>query len=108
MRGRPTGSFQHCRHHRLHGKRPTRQSGQPHCSRARQRIRPQRAGPTRRPTLCAVYLAYQQPVEYNLAVAREVLQHVYTAKRLQPPTLLGTVFGTYRTLWARMHAWLLA
>ena len=55
-----------------------------------------------------MYLAYQQPVEYNLAVAREVLQHVYTAKRLQPPTLLGTVFGTYRTLWARMHAWLLA
>jgi F-type H+-transporting ATPase subunit g len=46
-----------------------------------------------------VYLAYQQPVKYNLAVAREVLKHVYTAERLQLPTSSGTVFGTYGTLW---------
>ena len=49
-------------------------------------------------------LAYQQPVKYNLAVAREVLKHVYTAERLQPPTSLGAVFGTYGTLWARARS----
>ncbi|KAH9063582.1 hypothetical protein EDB87DRAFT_1673362 [Lactarius vividus] len=43
--------------------------------------------------------SYQQPVRYNLSVAREVLKHVYTAERLQPPTSLGAVFGTYGTLW---------
>jgi len=51
--------------------------------------------------LCDVYPAYQQPVKYNLAVAREVLKHVYTAERLRPPTSLGAVFGTYGTLWGR-------
>ena len=54
--------------------------------------------------LCDVYLAYQQPVKYNLAVARQVLKHVYTAERLRPPTSLGAVFGTYGTLWARARS----
>ena len=54
--------------------------------------------------LCDVYTAYQQPVKYNLAVAREVLKHVYTAERLQPPTSLGAVFGTYGTLWGRARS----
>ena len=48
--------------------------------------------------------AYQQPVKYNLAVAREVLKHVYTAERLQPPTSFGAVLGTYSTLWARARS----
>ncbi len=48
---------------------------------------------------CA-YIAYQQPVRYNLSVAREVLKYVYTAERLQPPTSLGAVLGTYGTLWS--------
>ena len=51
-----------------------------------------------------MYPAYQQPVQYNLAVAREVLKHVYTAERLQPPTSLSAVFGTYGTLWARARS----
>jgi len=54
--------------------------------------------------LCDLYLAYQQPVKYNLAVAREVLKHVYTAERLRPPTSLGAVFGTYGTLWGRARS----
>ena len=45
-------------------------------------------------------LAYQQPVKYNLAGACGMLKRVYTAKRLQPPTSLGAVFWTYRTMWA--------
>jgi hypothetical protein len=48
--------------------------------------------------------AYQQPVKYNFAVAREVLKQVYTAERLQPPASLGSVFGTYATLWARTRS----
>ncbi|KAH9050356.1 hypothetical protein EDB83DRAFT_2399960 [Lactarius deliciosus] len=48
--------------------------------------------------------SYQQPVRYNLSVAREVLKHVYTAERLQPPTSLGAVFGTYGTLWGRARS----
>ena len=48
--------------------------------------------------------AYQQPVKYNLAVAREVLKHVYTAERLQPPTSLSSVLGTYATLWGRARS----
>jgi len=51
-----------------------------------------------------VYPAYQQPVKYNLAVAREVLKYVYTAERLRPPTSLGAVFGTYGTLWGRARS----
>jgi len=39
-----------------------------------------------------------------LAVAREVLKHVYAAERLQPPTSLGAVLGTYGTLWARARS----
>lgn len=42
---------------------------------------------------------YQQPVKYNLAVAREVFKQVDTAERLQPPTLLSSVLGTYATRW---------
>ena len=48
--------------------------------------------------------AYQQPVKYNLSVAREVLKYVYAAERLQPPTSLGAVLGTYSTLWARARS----
>jgi len=48
--------------------------------------------------------AYQQPVRYNLSVAREVPKHVYTAERLQPPTSLGAVLGTYGTLWGRARS----
>jgi F-type H+-transporting ATPase subunit g len=48
--------------------------------------------------------AYQQPVKYNLAVAREVLKHVYAAERLQPPSSLGAVLGTYGTLLARARS----
>ena len=48
--------------------------------------------------------AYQQPVKYNFAVAREVLKHVYTAERLQPPTSLGSVLWTYATLWGRARS----
>jgi hypothetical protein len=48
--------------------------------------------------------AYQQPLKYNFAVTREVLKHVYTAERLQPPTSLGAVLGTYSTLWARARS----
>jgi len=51
-----------------------------------------------------VYPAYQQPVKYNLAVAREVLKHVYTAERLRPPTSFGAVSGTYGTLWGRARS----
>ena len=51
--------------------------------------------------LCGMYIAYQQPVEYNLAVAREALKHVHTTQRLQPPTSFGVVLGTYGTLRAR-------
>ncbi|KAN0126126.1 hypothetical protein V8E53_015378 [Lactarius tabidus] len=48
--------------------------------------------------------SYQQPVKYNLSVAREVLKHVYTAERLQPPASLGAVMGTYGTLWGRARS----
>ncbi|KAI9442821.1 hypothetical protein F5148DRAFT_1256613 [Russula earlei] len=48
--------------------------------------------------------SYQQPVKYNLSVAREVLKQVYAAERLQPPTSLGAVLGTYSTLWARARS----
>jgi F-type H+-transporting ATPase subunit g len=51
-----------------------------------------------------MHAAYQQPVKYNLAVAREVLKHVYAAERLQPPTSLVAVLGTYGTLWARARS----
>jgi hypothetical protein len=37
-------------------------------------------------------------------VAREVLKHVYTAERLQPPTSFGAVLGTYGTLWGRARS----
>lgn len=30
-------------------------------------------------------------------------ERVYTAKRLEPPALLGAVFETYGTLWAHTH-----
>ena len=56
---------------------------------------------------CVVVLccaAYQQPIRYNLSVTREVLKHIYTAERLQPPTSFGAVLGTYSTLWARARS----
>ncbi|KAH9991756.1 hypothetical protein BJV77DRAFT_1060672 [Russula vinacea] len=48
--------------------------------------------------------SYQQPIRYNLSVTREVLKHIYTAERLQPPTSFGAVLGTYSTLWARARS----
>ncbi|KAI0280711.1 hypothetical protein BGY98DRAFT_304141 [Russula aff. rugulosa BPL654] len=48
--------------------------------------------------------SYQQPIKYNFAVTREILKHVYTAERLQPPTSLGATLGTYSTLWARARS----
>jgi hypothetical protein len=42
--------------------------------------------------------------KYKLAVAREVLKHVYAAERLQPPLSLSAVLGTYGTLWARARS----
>jgi F-type H+-transporting ATPase subunit g len=51
-----------------------------------------------------MYAAYQQPVKYNLAVAREVLKHVHAAERLQPPASLVAVLRTYGTLWARARS----
>jgi F-type H+-transporting ATPase subunit g len=50
------------------------------------------------------FAAYQQPIKYNFAVTREILKHVYTAERLQPPTSLGATLGTYSTLWARARS----
>ena len=37
-------------------------------------------------------------------MAREVLKQVYTADRLQPPTSLCAVLGTYGTLWVRARS----
>jgi len=48
-----------------------------------------------------MHAAYQLLVKYNLVVAHEVLKYVYAAERLQPPTSLAAVLGTYGTLWAR-------
>ncbi|KAI0293003.1 mitochondrial ATP synthase g subunit-domain-containing protein [Multifurca ochricompacta] len=48
--------------------------------------------------------SYQQPVKYNLSVAREVLKQIYTAERLQPPSSLGAVLGSYSTLWSRTRS----
>ncbi|KAI0261181.1 mitochondrial ATP synthase g subunit-domain-containing protein [Gloeopeniophorella convolvens] len=45
--------------------------------------------------------SYQQPVRYNLSVAREVFKHIYTAERLQPPRSLDAVRSAYSTLFAR-------
>jgi hypothetical protein len=45
--------------------------------------------------------AYRKLVKYNLAMAREALKHAYAVERLQPPTSLGAIPGTYGTLRAR-------
>jgi len=45
-----------------------------------------------------MHAAYQQPVKYNLAVAREVLKHVYAAD------VARCRLGTYGTLWARARS----
>ncbi|KAJ8089438.1 hypothetical protein PM082_014687 [Marasmius tenuissimus] len=45
--------------------------------------------------------AYRQPVTYNLAVARELVKHVYRAEGLQPPTSFNTIRSAYETLWSR-------
>ena len=37
-------------------------------------------------------------------MARKVVKHVYAAERLQLPTSLGVVLGTYGTLWARARS----
>ncbi|KAI0293002.1 hypothetical protein B0F90DRAFT_1920145 [Multifurca ochricompacta] len=41
---------------------------------------------------------------YNLSVVREVLKQIYTAERLQPPSSLGAVLGSYSTLWSRTRS----
>ena len=54
-----------------------------------------------------MYPAYQQPAKYNPAVACNVLKHIYTAKRPQPPTSLGVVFDiryVRDTVCLRTHA----
>jgi len=51
-----------------------------------------------------MHAAYQQPVKYDLAVAREVLKHVYAAEHLHLSTSLGAILGTYGTLWARARS----
>ncbi|KAG6900722.1 hypothetical protein C0993_003748 [Termitomyces sp. T159_Od127] len=43
--------------------------------------------------------AYREPLFYNLAVAREVVKHVYRAEGLAPPSF-GAVQAAYQTLWA--------
>ncbi|KAG7090333.1 hypothetical protein E1B28_009453 [Marasmius oreades] len=45
--------------------------------------------------------SYKQPVFYNLAVARELVKHVYRAESLSPPTSIDTVRSAYQTLWSR-------
>ncbi|KAF8885514.1 mitochondrial ATP synthase g subunit-domain-containing protein, partial [Infundibulicybe gibba] len=44
--------------------------------------------------------SYRQPLLYNLAVAREVLKHIYVAEGLRPPTL-AAVRAAYETMWTR-------
>ena len=51
-------------------------------------------------TLYTVVLAYKQPLLYNLAVARELLKHVYRAENLQPPSI-ATIRSAYGTIWSR-------
>ncbi|KAF9257661.1 hypothetical protein L218DRAFT_990939 [Marasmius fiardii PR-910] len=45
--------------------------------------------------------SYKQPVFYNLAVARELVKHVYRAERLSPPKSVDAVREAYGTLWSR-------
>jgi hypothetical protein len=44
--------------------------------------------------------AYQQPILYNLAVARELAKQIYVAERLQPPNL-ATVRTAYSLIFSR-------
>ncbi|RDB20874.1 ATP synthase subunit g, mitochondrial [Hypsizygus marmoreus] len=44
--------------------------------------------------------SYKQPLQYNLAVTREVLKQIYVAEGLQPPTL-AAVREAYATIWTR-------
>ena len=46
------------------------------------------------------FLAYKQPLFYNIAVAREVVKQIYVAESLQPPAL-GAIRTAYETLWTR-------
>lgn len=48
------------------------------------------------------FIAYRQPLTYNLTVARELLKQVYVAERMQPPTSVNTVLNAYSTIWARV------
>lgn len=41
--------------------------------------------------------AYKQPLFYNLAVARELLKHIYRAENLSPPSL-GAIQTAYSTI----------
>ncbi|RDB18746.1 hypothetical protein Hypma_014629 [Hypsizygus marmoreus] len=47
--------------------------------------------------------SYKQPLQYNLAVTREVLKQIYVAEGLQPPTL-AAVREAYATIWTRPSA----
>ncbi|KAJ2921586.1 hypothetical protein H1R20_g15508, partial [Candolleomyces eurysporus] len=45
--------------------------------------------------------SYKEPLFYNLAVAKEVVKHVYHAERLQPPSL-STFKEVYQSLWSQV------
>jgi F-type H+-transporting ATPase subunit g len=44
--------------------------------------------------------AYKQPLFYNLAVARELLKHIYRAENLSPPSL-SAIQSAYSTIFSR-------
>ena len=44
--------------------------------------------------------AYKQPLFYNLAMARELLKHIYRAENLSPPSL-GAIQTAYSTIISR-------
>ncbi|KAF8325938.1 mitochondrial ATP synthase g subunit-domain-containing protein [Amanita rubescens] len=44
--------------------------------------------------------SYQQPLFYNLAVARELVKHIYRAERLSPPSL-GAIQSAYSILFSQ-------
>lgn len=48
------------------------------------------------------FIAYKQPLLYNLAVTREVVKHIYIAEGLQPPTL-AAVKAAYQSLWSQAN-----
>jgi len=47
--------------------------------------------------------SYKQPLLYDIAVARELLKHVYRAENLQPPSI-ATIRSAYETIWSRARS----